>query len=120
EVTDVADGGLDHVVRSEVAGDGAGLRGGLDDDQPPASRAVSLCRLAHVAPLGCACGQQSSGTPDGASPTSSRRRASRRWPTMRYAGPSARGPTSAPAIPAAASAAPTAPHAGSSLAPSAR
>src|SRR5204863_9831293 len=65
-------------------------------------------------------GQPSGGTPAGGSPTSSRSRTSRRCPTMRYAGPSARGPTSTPTTPAAASAAPTASHAGSSLGPSAR
>src|SRR3954467_15039337 len=59
------------------------------------------------------------GPPAGGSPTSPRSGASRRCPTIRYAGPSARGPTSTPATPAAASAAPTASQAGWSFGPSA-
>jgi hypothetical protein len=60
---------------------------------------------------------QSSPDPDGGSPTSSRSRRSRRRPVTRYAGPPALGPNSAPDVPAAASAAPTASHDSSSSVP---
>src|SRR3954463_10397469 len=78
-----------------------------------------VCRMMPVQLRVGTGGHPSSGTPAGGSPTSSRSRMSRRCPTIRYAGPSARGPTSTPATPAAASAAPTASQAGSSFGPSA-
>jgi hypothetical protein len=60
---------------------------------------------------------QSSPAPAGGSPTSSRSRRSRRRPVTRYAGPAALGPSSAPDVPAAASAAPTASQDSSSSVP---
>src|SRR3954452_16111451 len=75
-------------------------------------------RLLFVELLDQLVGQAGSGTPVGGSPTSSRSRDSRRRPTMRYAGPSPRGPTKVPGTPAAARAAPTSGHPCSSEAPS--
>jgi 1-acyl-sn-glycerol-3-phosphate acyltransferase len=46
EVADVADGGLDDELRPEVAGDRAGLRGRLDDDETLRHRRVTIATAA--------------------------------------------------------------------------